>query len=225
MSENEKKKKKLRKIIAVANQKGGCGKTTIATNLAVLFASEAYDVLLIDADPEQLSSMDWCSDRSEVGNIPFIQSQALPAKNLRQNASQLRDKYEIIIVDGGARIADHAHAAVAVADFVIVPIKSSSNDVKSTRKFLEVVADDMDRHSDLKVGLLFNDVNINTILAQETLKQIKEWTSFEVFDTTLGHYVAFEEAVSTGTGVTEHAPKDKAAIQFRAFYEELKEAL
>lgn len=225
MSEDIKKKKKLRKIIAVANQKGGCGKTTIATNLAVMFASEAYDVVLIDADPEQLSSMDWCSDRSEVGNIPFIQSQALPAKNLRQNASQLRDKYEIIIVDGGARIADHAHAAVAVADFVIVPIKSSSNDVKSTRKFLEVVADDMDRHSDLKVGLLFNDVDIRTILAKETLKQIKGWTTFEVFNTTLGHYVAFEEAVSTGTGVTEHAPNDNAAKQFRAFYEELKEAL
>lgn len=218
-------KKKIKAIIAVANQKGGCGKTTIATNLAVMFASEAYDVLLIDADPEQLSSMDWCGDRSEVGNIPFIQSQALPAKNLRQNAKQLRDKYEVIIIDGGARIADHAHAAVAVADFVIVPVKCSGSDVKSTRKFLEVVADDMERRDGLKVGLLFNDINPRTILAQQTIKEVNQWDQFVVFDSMLGHYVAFEEAVSMGTGVTEHAPKDTAAIQFTAFYQELKEAL
>lgn len=222
----QKKRIKTPVIIAVANQKGGCGKTTIATNLAVMFALDAYDVLLIDADPEQLSTMDWCSARNEISvNFPFIQSMALPANNLRQNAKQLKEKYQIIIVDGGARIADHAHAAVAVADFVIVPVKTSANDVKSTKKFLEVVTTDMERRDDLKVGLLFNDITPRTVLAQQTMKEINGWENFSAFDSTIGHYVAFEEAVSLGSGVVEHAPKDTAATQFRAFYEELKEVL
>lgn len=217
-------KKKIKAIIAVANQKGGCGKTTVATNLAVMFANEAYDVLLVDADP-QLSTMGWCGTRSEIGNIPFIQSQALPAKNLRQNAKQLREKYDIIIIDGGAHISEHSHAAVAVADFVIVPIKCSKSDIESTSKFLEVVADDMERRDDLKVGLLFNDINPRTIMAQQTIEEVKKWENFVVFDNMLGHYVAFVEAVSLGVGVAEHAPKDSASIQFQALYKELREAI
>lgn len=217
--------KKLRKIIAVANQKGGCGKTTLATNLAVMFALDDHEVLLIDADPEQLSAMDWCGERSAAERNPFIHSQALPAKNLRQNAKQLREKYEIIIIDGGARIADHAHAAVAVADFVIVPVKASATDVKSTRKFLEVVADDMERRDGLKVGVLFNDLDARTILAQQTIKEIRDWNNFAVFESCIGHYVAFAEAVSLGLGVTEHAPTETAAKQLKSFYQEFREVL
>ncbi len=101
------------KIIAVSNQKGGAGKSTVTTNLAVELAHRGYEVLVIDSDAAQQSTMVWSARREQVnesGELPFVQVTHLPAKNLR-NVHRLRDKYEYILIDGGARITEEAHAS------------------------------------------------------------------------------------------------------------------
>src|SRR5678815_5069807 len=128
-------------ILAVVNQKGGCGKTTIATNLAALFAAEGREVLLVDADPDQHSSMNWCADRPD--GLPRVRSSSLPARNLRREADGLRQKYQVVIIDGGARVTEHAHAAVAAADWLVIPVRPSKVDLDATAQFLDVVQTDM----------------------------------------------------------------------------------
>src|SRR5919206_3146880 len=138
-------------IIAVVNQKGGCGKTTIATNLAALFASEGREVLLVDADPEQRSAMNWCADRPE--HLPRVHSSSLPARNLRKDAEAIRQKWEMVIIDGGARVTEHAHAAVAAADWLIIPVRPSKVDLDSTAQFLAIVQTDMAKRDNFSGGL------------------------------------------------------------------------
>jgi chromosome partitioning protein len=209
-------------IIAVVNQKGGCGKTTIATNLAALFASEGREVLLVDADPEQRSSMNWCADRPE--GLPKIHSSSLPARNLRRDADSLRHKWEVVIIDGGARVTEHAHAAVAAADWLVIPVKPSKVDLDATAQFLDVVLSDMAKRDDISGGLLLNQVQHGTSVSQATREQVGEW-DFPVFNSCLHSYVAFSEALWQGQSVTEYQPNGKAAADVEAFFTEMKRAM
>jgi chromosome partitioning protein len=209
-------------IIAVVNQKGGCGKSTIATNLAAMFAAEGREVLLVDADPEQHSAMNWCADRPE--HLPKVHSSSLPARNLRKDADSIRQKWEIVIIDGGARVTEHAHAAVAAADWLIIPVKPSKVDLDATAQFLDVVQSDMAKREDLSGGLLLNQLQEGTAVGNAAREQLKEW-DFPVFKSVLHSYVAFSEAAWQGQAVTEYQPKSKAASDIETFFKELKRAM
>lgn len=219
-------KKHLGKILSVANKKGGCGKTTLATNLAVMFAKEGKEVLIIDADPQQKSTMNWSANRLENGqNLPFIQSSCLPSNNLRKNAEHLRPKYDVIIVDGGAGVTEHAKAACAVADFLLVPVKASGVDVDATAGFLEEVILEMEHREELRVGLLLNELNERTVQGKSIVKQVYGWENFATFEQRVGSYQAYRDALTLGMGVVEYAPKNTASRQMEEFFSELKGAL
>ncbi|MCY7346949.1 MAG: ParA family protein [Pyrinomonadaceae bacterium] len=222
-------KKPEAKIIAVSNQKGGAGKSTVTTNLAVELAHRGYEVLVIDSDAEQQSTMVWSARREQVnesGELPFVQTTHLPAKNLR-NVHRLRDKYEYILIDGGARITEEAHAAVAVADYLLVPVKTSELDVESTVQFLKIVSLGMKRNDALQVSILINGMNEQSVLGQTVLEQLEQWEDFKLLKTRLGQYQAFQDAVSSGMGVVELGTRTavKPGNQVRALCTEIMEMM
>jgi chromosome partitioning protein len=213
-------------VIAVANQKGGAGKSTLATNLAVMFASDRKKVLLIDADTQQNTTLRWHADRAQYEEkVVPIDVCGLTARNLLPSTQSYKKQYDVIIIDGGARITAEAHAAVGAADYLIVPVKAVKADVDSTSIFLEVVAQNMEVRSDLVAGILINEVNERTSLAKSMIEELKTFEdSFGIFEHRIGSYQAFRDAISSGLGVTELGDRssEKAANQMKAFYKELK---
>lgn len=207
-------------IISIVNSKGGSGKSTISTNLAAVFAAEGKEVLLIDADPEQHTSINWVADRPE--GLPKIHAVNLPARNLVIEANTLQNKWGVIIIDGGARIAEHSHAAVAVADWLIIPCRPSKADMDATAQFLNVVRADMVRRPSLKGGLLLSMLQEGTAIAEAARKQIAEW-DFPAFESVIHHRVAFVEALWSGMSAGEYQPKGAAADDIRNFYREFQE--
>lgn len=209
-------------IISVLNQKGGSGKSTLSTNLAAMFAADGKEVLLVDGDPQQQTALNWVGDRSE--SLPKIHGCMITAQNLLKEASILRQKWEIVIVDGGARIGEYSYAGVNVSDFVIIPCRPSRLDLDSSAGFIEAVKQDMTRRSNLGAGILLTMVQPQTTVAAVARKQLSEW-SFPVFETEIGHRVSFVEAAWNGLSVLEHDPKGQAASDIRAFYKELLEVM
>jgi len=148
----------------------------------------------------------------------------LPARNLRKDADTLRKKWEIVIIDGGARVTEHAHVAVAVADWLVIPVKPSKVDLDATSQFLDIVQMDMAKRDDLSGGLILNQVQEGTAIGSAARTQLSEW-NFPVFDSVLRSYVAFAEAVWHGQSVNEYSPKSKASSDFVKFFRELKGAI
>ncbi len=119
--------------VLVANPKGGCGKTTLATNLASYFSTLGHQVVLSDLDRQQ-SSAQWLQRRPS--ELPLIQVHTHRGKALAAEPDWL-------IADSPAGLRDEKlTAAVKEADCVIVPVQPSAFDIGATRDFLELLAEE-----------------------------------------------------------------------------------
>ena len=208
-------------IISVVNQKGGTGKTTVATNLAVCFAAEGRDVLLIDADPQR-SALDWRADRPDAHSP--VQTIGLPVKNLHREMDLFRPKYDVILIDGGGRVTATARAAVLVADFVIVPTLPSKPDIMSTHDFFKGVIEAVATIKEVQGAVLINQLQMGTVVSRRAEESVKG-LGYPVFKTILHQYVAYREAIAAGLSVIEYDETSKAAQELTAFFRELQEVL
>jgi chromosome partitioning protein len=209
-------------IIAVVNQKGGTGKTTVATNLATLFANQGAEVLLVDADP-QGSALDWEHDRP--ADLPPVSVVGLPAPNLHREIPRLQTKYPVILIDGGGRVTATARATVAVADFLLVPTLASLPDARSTQRFFaEVVEEVAAIKGRVSGAILFTMVKTGTVFNVSGQGQIKD-LGYPVLETTLSHRITYQEAFAQGMSVGEYDPRSKAAEEVQALFRELQEGV
>jgi hypothetical protein len=107
-------------IIALLNQKGGVGKTTLATHIAGELAMQGSSVILLDADP-QGSALDWTQRRSQNGLPRLFGAVGLARETLHQEAPELATRCDHIVIDGPPRIAALARSALLAADLVLIP--------------------------------------------------------------------------------------------------------
>jgi len=145
--------------IMVLNAKGGCGKSTLATNIASYFASEGADVALADYDPQR-SSLDWIERRPD--NRPKIAGLAAYDDGLRR----VPRNADILVLDAPAR----SHGAeltnlVKHAETIIVPVLPSTIDMQATSNFLaELQALSRVQNKEVKIGAIANRVRDNTLI-------------------------------------------------------------
>src|SRR5690606_21020287 len=121
------------KVIAVLNQKGGAGKTTIATHLARALQLDGADVLLVDSDP-QGSARDWAAVREDQPvTVVGIDSPTMEGDVM---AIGPRD---FVVIDGARQAADLAVSAIKAADFVLIPVQPSPYDIWATADLVDLV--------------------------------------------------------------------------------------
>jgi chromosome partitioning protein len=148
--------------ILVTNAKGGCGKSTIATNLAAYYASEGYETVLADYDP-QASALAWLEERSEEYEpITGISGFDEGLRHAPRNA-------DIVVIDAPARShGKELTDLVRHAETVIVPVLPSPIDIKAASKFIdELMHRGKIEKRQAKVGIVANRVKENTLIFEE----------------------------------------------------------
>ncbi len=210
-------------IYTIGGIKGGSGKSTIATNLAVFFAINGKDTLLIDAD-DQETATDFTNIRNETleGKAGYTAIQ-LTNQSLRQQALNLKSKYDEIVIDTGGRDTTSQRAALSITDIFIVPFVPRSFDMWTLEKVINLIDEMKQANPNMKAVAVLNKTdhqgNDNST-AKEFLtddETVNETLKF--INTPLGNRKAFGNAAASGLSVIEITPKDaKAIAEFENLY-------
>jgi chromosome partitioning protein len=207
-------------IITVGGIKGGSGKTTVATNLAVMRSLAGSDVLLIDADDQETAS-DFTVIRNDnrEGGAGYT-SIKLTGPAVRTETLRLRDKYTDIVIDTGGRDTTSQRAAIAVSDVLLVPFVPRSFDIWTIEKAAEVVSEMQAANPELKAYTFINRADSRGSDNEDAGEVLKENETLAFSGVVLGTRKAFGNAAASGLAVPELRPQDpKATEEIQALYE------
>ena len=198
-------------ILTIASQKGGTGKTTIATSLAVAAMQEGEQVVMFELDP-QGSLLEWRDARA--AEVPRVE--AFPLAKVAQLGKLLQSlagRYSLVVVDTPGTDNTPTHLAMEAADLCLVPLTPTRMDYKATKPTVQAL---------LRGGTPFAFV-LNKCPPQPNNTRAAEMQrSLSVVGTVAPTFLAlrvdYQDAYAAGQGATEFAPDGKAADDARALW-------
>ena len=195
-------------VIAVMNQKGGAGKTTIAVNLAAAFAHQGQRVHLVDTD-DQASARDWLhgSERELIGLHGFDKADRI--------AETKKLKADVVVIDGVARAEKIAQETIKISDMILIPVQPSPMDIWATAPLVEMIKARI-QHSKrpLKAAFVISRYVPNTLLVREVMAALQAY-ELPVFMGTQQRQV-YPQAAFAGQSVVRFEPQGKAAQEIMA---------
>ena len=196
------------KVLAVLSQKGGVGKTTLATSLAVAAETDGKSVAVIDLDPQATATF-WHDTRGKATPaVVSIQPVRLGAV-IKAAEEQGTD---LVIIDGAAVQREIAYDAAAVSDFVLVPTKPAVFDIKSMSDTIKAV-----QQHDKPLAIVLNMIAPSGVENTDAFDAAKV-LGVEICPVTIGNRKAFFRAQSEGLAAQEFEPRGKAAEEIQALY-------
>lgn len=187
------------RTILVTNIKGGCGKTTVATNLAAAYANGGMVTALADID-RQKSSLDWLARRPK--DVPPVET-----LDWRKTIGKPKKKTQRLIVDSPAAMRNKiVRELLKEADALVVPLQPSVLDEGSTGRFLKIIGDEKAvLKGRLPVYFVLNRVKPRTNAlnrAADFLESIGYPSVINVNDRTI-----YDDLIANGTGIFDHGGK------------------
>jgi chromosome partitioning protein len=217
------------KIISFMNRKGGVGKSTLCSLIAIsLFMRKKYKVLLIDAD-EQLSIYKQRLEEASEGAVSY---DILPFRWERQDkkdnpierfCSLIEEKeglYDVILIDTQGRLeGEGVPSVITVSDVLIVPLIASKKDIDSTIAFLEKVPPIVERKKQQGYDLkLLGVVNKNDgSLEYNELYQFQGLYGMDLFKNDISYLVRYKRVIST---ISDFIPAKKQKDEYNVFFKE-----
>lgn len=192
-------------IILVGSNKGGCGKSTTAINLAVAFVKDGKDVLILDADRQSTSSR-WSGDREYYNIKPDVQV-LQKYDNLQPSLSQIKNKYDVIIVDVAGRNSREMLTAMLSSDIMICPLQCSQPDLDTLEELKEQVTRASDFNPNLKIyiyqTMAATNMKVKDKERSDFSKFIKQYEHCKLLKSVNYFRKVYKDSMSEGKSVLE----------------------
>lgn len=209
-------------IFTTGGIKGGSGKTTLATNLAVYLSGKGRDVLFVDAD-DQGSAHEFSVQRESAteGKAGYTIIR-LSDKSVRTEVLKLLDKFDDVVIDTGGRDTASQRAALSITDVYLVPFYPRSLDVWTLEPVENLVGEMQVGNPKLRAFSFINRADPKGADNREVSELLRESQVVTYLDAPLINRKAFANAISYGLGIAELKPADEKAIsEFTALYHAL----
>ena len=206
-------------IIALLNQKGGVGKTTLATHIAGELAMQGSSVILLDADP-QGSALDWTQRRSQNGLPRLFGAVGLARETLHQEAPELARRCDHIVIDGPPRIAALARSALLAADLVLIPVQPSPYDVWASAEMVALIREAQVFRPALRAAFIINRRVSTTVIGREARGALADQPLPSLFSE-VRQRIVFADSVARGQLARELDVDSVAAREIAALTDEV----
>lgn len=203
------------KIITIAQQKGGAGKTTVVAQLAVAYASQKKEVALVDIDP-QASLTSWFAERKRtLAEDNRIVLSSVGGWRLKNELDRMKNDFDVILVDAPPHAKTEADIAIRYADLLVIPVQPSPMDVWATEPTFKQA-----KKEKTEAIALLNRIPPRGKLL-EKIKEMLEEDDRPMLKSTLGNRVAFAASMIDGLGVLESDKRSLAATEIKALAKEI----
>jgi len=197
-------------VVAVAQRKGGAGKSMLAANLAAAAAGTGQRVALLDTDPQQ-SLVGWATLRAKAGSRAAVLDIDAPAGwRVPAALDKLRRSHDLVLIDTPPHADTDARIAIRGADLVLVPLQPAMADLWAMEATLALAASEK-----RAVALVLNRAPAQGKLLSIILAELRA-RDLTVLEPALGNRTGFANAFAIGLGVTEAAPRSVAAAEVHA---------
>lgn len=190
-------------ILLIGGEKGGVGKSTIATNLAVGLAINSIDCILVDTDTQPTSGR-FVERRTENGHLPninCIQRTGDVSATLRDTAN----RYQVVIVDAGGRDSKELRTAAVVADLMLIPLRASQADLETLPKINEIISMAKNFNTKLTAFAVLTMASTNPRVkeAKEARELLEDFDQLQLAETVICDRKVYRDALLMGKGVIE----------------------
>src|SRR5713101_7525911 len=188
-------------VISLVTQKGGCGKTTLTTCLAVVAQQIGRHVVILDTDPQATASQWWESRDEKTPTLLDVKGE-----EIARAVGVVQEKgFDLVIIDTPARAEPINAAAAQVADFCLIPCQPSLADMRAQSPTVQTL-----KRLEKRGAFVLTRCPPRGSRTKEAERGLLVF-GLSVSPMTIGNRAAYPDAYGSGLGVTEYEPAGKAA--------------